>query len=109
MNKKTEDQEFLAILRKIDSDHNTNQRKMANDLGLSLGKLNYCLNELKKKGLVKFKNFKNNEKKINYIYILTPKGITKKTQLLVSFMKRKMREYDEFRNDLEETNKRIKK
>ena len=109
MNKKTEDQEFLEILRKIDSDHNTNQRKMANDLGLSLGKLNYCLNELKKKGLVKFKNFKNNENKINYIYILTPKGITKKTQLLVSFMKRKMREYDEFRNDLEETNKRIKK
>ena len=109
MNKKTKDLEFLEILRKIDSDHNINQRIMANDLGLSLGKLNYCLNELKKKGLVKFKNFKNNENKINYIYILTPKGITKKTQLLVSFMKRKMREYDEFRNDLEKTNKRIKK
>ena len=90
-------------LRKIHSDQNTNQRKMANDLGLSLGKLNFCLNELRKKGYVKYKNFKKNENKINYIYILTPAGISKKTKLLINFMKRKMNEYDELKKDFDKT------
>ena len=103
MNKKTNDYEHLSILRKIHSDQNTNQRKMANDLGLSLGKLNFCLNELRKKGYVKYKNFKKNENKINYIYILTPAGISKKTKLLINFMKRKMNEYDELKKDFDKT------
>lgn len=103
MNKKSNEYEHLSILRKIHSDQNINQRQMADDLGLSLGKLNFCLNELKKKGFVKYRNFKKNENKINYIYILTPAGIAKKTKLLVNFMKRKMTEYDELKKDLEKT------
>ena len=76
MNKKLNSEESqLKILRKIGSSENFTQRKLANELGYSLGKLNYCLNQLKKKGLVKYKNFKNNKNKINYVYILTPKGI----------------------------------
>ena len=58
MNKKTSDQDHLNILRLIDSEKKSNQREMADNLGISLGKLNFCLNELKKKGYVKFKNFK---------------------------------------------------
>ena len=103
MNKKTSDQDHLNILRLIDSEKKSNQREMADNLGISLGKLNFCLNELKKKGYVKFKNFKKNKNKLNYMYILTPEGISKKTRLLVNFMKRKMSEYDELKKDLERT------
>ena len=61
-----------------------------------MGKLNYCLKELQKKGLVKIKNFQNKPDKISYIqYIITPKGISERTKLTINFMKRKMMEYDE--------------
>lgn len=103
MNKKTSDQDHLNILRLIDSEKKSNQREMADNLGISLGKLNFCLNELKKKGYVKFQNFKKNKDKLNYMYILTPKGISKKTILLINFMKRKMTEYDDLKKDLEKT------
>jgi EPS-associated MarR family transcriptional regulator len=103
MNKKTSDQDHLNILRIIDSEKNSNQREMADNLGISLGKLNFCLNELKKKGYVKFKNFKKNKNKLNYMYILTPEGISKKTKLLISFMQRKMKEYDELKQEFEKT------
>ena len=106
MNKKLNSEESqLKILRKIASSENFTQRKLANELGYSLGKLNYCLNQLKKKGLVKYKNFKNNKNKINYVYILTPKGISKNTKLLLSFMKRKMKEYDELQKDFNKSKK----
>ena len=74
-------QDNLDLLRKISKKPQVSQRILANELGFSLGKLNYCLRALKKKGLVKIKNFKNNKNKINYIYILTPKGIAKKVCL----------------------------
>ena len=73
---------------------------MADELGFSLGKLNYCLKALKSKGLIKIKNFRRNPKKLNYIYVLTPKGIAEKTKLTLNFMKRKMREYDELKSEL---------
>jgi len=94
------DSELLDILRKIYSKNELSQRKLAKDLNFSLGKLNYCLKSLKKKGLIKIQNFKNNENKINYIYKLTPKGISQKTKLTISFMKRKMKEYDELKKEL---------
>tara|TARA_Y100000590_G_scaffold219798_1_gene248874 strand:- start:5285 stop:5596 length:312 start_codon:yes stop_codon:yes gene_type:complete len=97
-------QDNLDLLRKISKKSNASQRMLADELGFSLGKLNYCLNALKKKGLVKIKNFKNNKNKINYIYILTPKGIAKKSMLTVNFMKRKMKEYEELKKELENTN-----
>ncbi len=95
-------QDNLDLLRKISKQSNASQRMLAEELGFSLGKLNYCLNALKKKGLIKIKNFKNNKNKINYIYILTPKGITKKSVLTVNFMKRKMKEYEELKKELED-------
>ena len=74
---------------------------MASSLGFSLGKFNYCLKSLKKKGLVKINNFKKNPKKLNYLYVVTPKGISEKTKLSIKFMQRKMKEYDELKNELE--------
>ena len=94
--------ELLDILRKIYSKEHHSQRKLAKDLRFSLGNLNYCLKSLKVKGLIKIKNFKNNEKKINYIYRLTPKGIAQKTKLTLSFMDKKMKEYDELKKELYE-------
>tara|TARA_A100001015_G_scaffold258860_1_gene302390 strand:+ start:1807 stop:2124 length:318 start_codon:yes stop_codon:yes gene_type:complete len=98
-------QDNLDLLRKISKKPEVSQRTLANELGFSLGKLNYCLKALKKKGLIKIKNFKNNKKKINYIYILTPKGIAKKSLLTVNFMKRKMKEYEELRREIENNSK----
>ncbi|MDA7552989.1 MarR family EPS-associated transcriptional regulator [Candidatus Pelagibacter sp.] len=89
------------VLRKIDQNPRTSQRELASYLGFSLGKLNYCLKQLKNKGLVKISNFNKNPNKISYIYILTPKGAATKTKLTLNFMKRKMREYDELKKEIE--------
>ena len=102
MNNNKDNQDFFDVLRKVSKNPETTQREMASDLGFSLGKLNYCLKALKKKGLVKITNFKKNPNKLNYIYILTPKGISEKTKLTVNFMKRKMKEYDELKKELDE-------
>lgn len=89
------DNDNFEILRKISKKPHLSQREMSKELGFSLGKLNYCLKGLKKKGLIKIKNFKKNKNKINYLYVLTPQGISKKTKLTINFLKRKMNEYDE--------------
>ena len=93
-------QDHFDILRKIQKKPNSTQRELAGELGFSLGKLNYCLKALQQKGLVKIENFKKNPNKINYVYVLTPKGIAEKTKLTINFMKKKMREYDELRSEL---------
>ena len=98
---KKDDEDKFAILRKIDESSNTSQREMAKELGFSLGKLNYCLKALKKKGLIKIKNFEKNQKKLNYLYILTPKGFYSKSILTINFMKKKMKEYDELKSEYE--------
>ena len=95
-------QDHLNILRKIKKNPNSSQRELAEDLGFSLGKLNYCLKALKVKGLVKIKNFKKNPNKINYIYVLTPQGVSEKTKLTLNFMKRKMKEYDELKREVKD-------
>ena len=102
MNKQRNRQDEFELLRKINKKPKSSQRELAKGLGFSLGKLNYCLNALKDKGLIKIKNLEKNPNKLNYIYILTPKGITEKSNLTINFMKRKMKEYDELKSELEE-------
>ena len=94
------DQDHFNILRKIDDSVKLTQRQLASRLGFSLGKLNYCLKALRTKGLIKIENFKKNPNKINYIYVLTPKGITEKTKLTINFMKRKIKEYEELKKEI---------
>ena len=96
-NYEKDDQDFLDLLIKIDKNPKYSQRKLAGELGFSLGKLNYCLKALKDKGLVKINNFQKNPNKSNYFYILTPSGIKEKTKLTLNFMKRKMKEYEELK------------
>ena len=95
-------QDYLNLLRKINKNSKINQRQLANDLGFSLGKLNYCLKALKDKGLIKIHNFQNNPNKINYMYVLTPKGVAAKIKLTINFMKKKIKEYDELKKELDE-------
>tara|TARA_A100001011_G_scaffold400869_1_gene520270 strand:- start:11706 stop:12005 length:300 start_codon:yes stop_codon:yes gene_type:complete len=96
------EQDHFEILRKIQKKPTSSQRELAKELGFSLGKLNYCLQELKDKGLVKLRNFSKKKNKINYLrYVITPKGISVRTKLTVDFMKRKMKEYDELKRELD--------
>ena len=97
---KKENHDHFNVLRKIKNNPDSSQRQLAGELGFSLGKLNYCLKALQNKGLVKIKNFKKNPNKLNYLYVLTPKGLAIKTQLTINFMKRKMHEYDELKKEL---------
>ena len=97
-------QDHFELLRKIEKKPNSTQRELAKELSFSLGKLNYCLKALKGKGLVKISNFKKNPNKLNYFYVLTPKGISEKTKLTINFMKRKMQEYDELKIELKKHN-----
>ena len=91
----------FEVLRNLHKNPSSSQRDLAEKLGFSLGKLNYCLKALKEKGLVKIKNFKKKTNKINNIqYVLTPQGISERTKLTVNFMKRKMKEYDELKKEL---------
>ena len=93
-------QDYLNLLRKIKENPVSSQRILAEELGFSLGKLNYCLKALKDKGLVKIEKFKKNPEKFNYIHTLTPKGIALRTKLTINFMKRKMQEYEELKKEL---------
>ena len=98
------DQDHFNVLRKIQKRPKSSQRELAEELGFSLGKLNYCLKELQAKGFVKIKHFKRNLRrnpnKVNYLYVLTTKGLAEKTKLTINFMRRKMKEYDELKNEL---------
>ena len=97
-------QDHFEVLRKIQASPKASQREMAEDLGFSLGKLNYCLKALQEKGLVKIKSFSKKDDKVKYFqeYILTPKGIAERTKLTINFMKRKMKEYDELKKELKD-------
>ncbi len=97
------DQDHFEILRRIQKKPDASQRQLAEELGFSLGKLNYCLKALQKKGLVKLQNFQKKTNKITYLqYVITPKGIAERTKLTINFMKRKMKEYDELKKELDD-------
>ena len=102
MKDKKETEDYFQVLRSIQNKPDSSQREMAKKLGFSLGKLNYCLKALKEKNLIKINNFKKKEKKIQYFqYVITPAGLAERTRLTINFMKKKMREYDELKNELE--------
>ena len=96
-----ENKDHFELLRIIQKKPDSTQRQLAKDLGFSLGKLNYCIKGLQLRGLLKLKRFKNNPKKINYLYILTPKGIAAKTAITLNFIKMRIKEYKELKRELE--------
>jgi EPS-associated MarR family transcriptional regulator len=96
------DPHHYKLLKLIEANPAIQQREMAKAMGVSLGKANYCLKALVQKGLVKMDNFRRNDNKLGYIYLLTPSGIETKARLTVSFLKHKVAEYEAIRNEIEE-------
>ena len=92
----------LDLLHKLESNPEYTQRDLSRVMGVSLGKINYCMKKLTEKGLIKITNFKQNPKKMGYAYLLTPKGIEEKSKLTFSFLKRKLIEYEILKKEINE-------
>lgn len=90
----------LDLLRKLEASPELTQRELSKDMGVSLGKINYCMQKLIEKGWVKISNFSKNPNKVSYIYLLTPKGIEQKTRLTFSFLAIKLEEYEMLKNEI---------
>ena len=94
-------QSKYQLLKSLEQDANLTQRQLSTELGISLGKVNYCLQSLIQKGFVKINNFKNSKHKIQYSYLLTPTGIEEKTKLTIEFLKTKTKEYEVLKKEVE--------
>ena len=98
----------LKVLRHLENDPEITQRALARELGISLGKANYCLKALIDRGLIKVSNFKNSNDKSAYIYLLTPKGIEEKSRITFHFLTRKIEEYEMLREEIDELQREVR-
>jgi EPS-associated MarR family transcriptional regulator len=98
---KIQEDTHFRIMRILQENPDLTQRDLAEKLGMSVGGLNYCLNALIDKGLVKMQNFSNSKNKFKYVYLLTPMGIAEKVALTNRFLSRKMEEYDALKLEIE--------
>lgn len=96
------DSHNYRLLKLLEANPHMSQRDLAQAMGVSLGKINYCLKALMEKGFVKLENFRRNEDKRTYAYLLTPKGIEEKARVTVAFLKLKLAEYEAIREEIEE-------
>ena len=94
-------QSKYQLLKSIEQNANLTQRQLSKELGISLGKVNYCLKSLIQKGFVKINNFQNSKHKLQYSYLLTPTGIEEKTKLTIEFLKVKTKEYEVLKEEVE--------
>lgn len=97
----------LSVLKILQVEPEITQRELAERLGVSLGKVNYCLKALIGKGCIKARNFKNNNNKAAYAYLLTPRGIEEKSRITLEFLKRKMVEYEALKAEIEQLRSEI--
>jgi EPS-associated MarR family transcriptional regulator len=91
----------LDLLRRLESNPEFTQRELSKEMGVSLGKVNYCIKKLAEKGLIKITNFTHNPNKIGYVYILTPRGVEERARLTFSFLKRKIKEYEVLKEEID--------
>ena len=94
-------QNQYQILKSLEQDSRSTQRQLSNNLGVSLGKVNYCIKSLIEKGFIKVGNFRNNKNKIQYSYLLTPTGIEEKAKLTLDFIRIKTQQYDTLKQEIE--------
>jgi EPS-associated MarR family transcriptional regulator len=106
-NKQTQSQEDTAfrVMHLITLSPAVTQRELADQLGVSVGRLNYCLKALMNRGWVKMQNFNSSKNKLGYMYLLTPLGLSEKTALTGHFLKRKLVEYDALKKEIESISK----
>lgn len=101
------DEYRYRILKILENNPGASQRDIARELGVSLGRVNYCLQALIEKGLVKANNFRNNTNKSAYLYLLTPRGIDEKARVTLRFLKSKIDEYENVKAEVEELRREI--
>jgi EPS-associated MarR family transcriptional regulator len=97
----------LKVLRHLEGHPDVTQRELAQHLGVSLGKVNYCLKALIDRGWIKASNFKNSNSKAAYAYLLTPHGMERKAQITLRFFKKKMEEYEQLKQELTELEQEV--
>ena len=100
MNNSYEQEIRYNLIKILSQEANLTQRDMAKKMGISLGKVNYCISELTKKGFIQINRFKVSDNKIRYFYLLTPRGLEEKARLTLSFLKRKVSEYEEIKHQI---------
>jgi len=96
------DETRYRILKMLQADPRASQRRIADELGISLGRVNYCLQALVKKGLVKVNNFRSSANKRAYLYLLTPRGIEERARVTARFLRVKLDEFEILKRELEE-------
>jgi len=104
-----QDEINLKLMRLIEQNTELSQRQLAEEMGVSLGKTNYCLKAIVEKGWVKANNFKNSQNKTAYFYLLTPKGAEEKAKIAKRFLQRKIEEYETIKAQIEEIKAEISK
>ena len=97
-----DDTTSYSLLKTLENNPGLSQRDLARRLGVSLGKINFCLNALIEKGCLKVNNFRNSDNKLAYAYLLTPHGVEQKARMTVEFLQIKMHEYERLRGEIEE-------
>lgn len=102
MNTSQEQEIRYRLLKILGTNGDLSQRRMATEMGVSLGKVNYCLSEMARQGFIKIRRFRASRNKIQYIYLLTPRGLEEKARLAAAFLQRKIREYEEIRRQIQE-------
>ncbi len=109
MNHPYEQEIRYRLLNLLADEPQLRQLDMAKKMGISVGKINFCISELAKKGLIKVKRFKSAKNKVPYSYMLTPRGIEEKGKITVRFLKRKMSEYKEIKRQIETLTEEVEK
>ena len=109
LNESLQEENHLKVLRLLEANPHLNQRDLADTLGVSLGKANYCLKALLDKGFIKMQRFSKSKKKLAYAYLLTPVGIAEKAGLTIRFLERKMAEYESLTLEIEALKFEVKK
>lgn len=98
---KLQEDTYFRVMRLLQNNPDLTQRELAEQLGISVGGLNYCLKALMEKGLVKMKNFADSKNKFGYVYVLTPSGLAEKAAITQRFLQRKMQEYQALKAEIE--------
>jgi EPS-associated MarR family transcriptional regulator len=102
-----DDNTRYRLLKLLEANPELSQRQLAGELGVSVGKVNFCLRALLDKGLVKMRNFRDNQNKLAYAYVLTPRGTQAKVRATAAFLKRKMKEYEDIEREIEELKREV--
>ena len=103
-----DDQTRYRLLKLLELTPEVSQRRLAEELGVSVGKVNFCLRALLDKGLLKVRNFRDSQNKLAYAYYLTPKGAKEKVRATSGFLQRKMAEYQELEREIEELRREVR-